>query len=95
MKPWYAHPIRYIRNDYHRGKHSNIPLCCIVWYFVRLYSGWVTVISNNRMLYKIWRRCQGKLQYIRCPLCAYFGHEIDLHTCTKECQGIKGAVRCH
>ena len=88
----------HIKASWDKGVHSNIPKCCIVWFFIR-WRTYMWPVMHNKRLHQLWVRLQPdeippeEHQYVRCPICALRGHYSKMHICDESCFGVKGECR--
>lgn len=71
-----------------RGRHSNIPRCCIRFFIERWIRpesdfGMTTREQNNYSRRVMRRRFAGN--YVPCPRCLVAGHSARIHRCGKRC----------
>lgn len=72
--------------DYYRGVHSRIPLCCIKFFI----DFWVKC-GDISAEYWTWHHntyLTEKVGYVRCPLCMIAGKKSPIHSCSESCQNI-------
>lgn len=78
--------------DWRRGKHSGLPVCCIVWFLIRSRFGWYRIIERPK-IYPVWVKLNHKFNsppYIRCPHCFLHRSNVGIHICSIECVGMVG-----
>lgn len=77
-----------VRN-FHRGRHSNLPLCCVLWF--------VTVRMSLPLRWLKWTAARTawvpfESQYAPCPSCKVSGYRRPQHACTAACAGQRGST---
>lgn len=71
---------------WHRGRHSGLPRCCVLWFVcVRL-----TLPKRVRHWTAEHRLTKDDRQYVACVLCRTIGRRVPLHMCDESCAGMRG-----
>lgn len=88
------------RDGFHQlknGIHSEIPLCCIIFFITEWYP-WKMAYTTPRHPHERDMRAAGVYaerttppRYVPCPDCLARHHFVEIHTCTAACAGMPGA----
>lgn len=83
------------KRDWQRGRHSNLPRCCVAYFVVRtrfMPRRVKLLLRDLRERRDLRNMPPFEHMYVRCPVCVVRRRHADQHMCNVECRGQAGAA---
>lgn len=86
-------PLRRAYHQWIRGRHSQIPRCCVAWFvLVRAHLPHRWLIWQSELRGRLGMDKPPEQSYARCIVCFVRNRWGSQHICTPDCVGVRGGT---